>query len=302
MRDVTGQLADYFDATVERITPEDVFAGSDGRYPTPRLDPTPRHRLQPAWVVAVAFMTTIVVFGGSLGVMMMFRARLIPASSGFSPIAASPGTGSDTGWLWLVVVGLVIALLAAMAGLIVKGRGTGRGANGGSTMTMTTDKPQVDANVQKLHTTNRVLIIAVVVLALLAIGLGGWAIYQATAEDQVAAVPEDVAALIDEWQAANSSNDGSVADLYAIGGYHQAGTNKLTGEDLATELNLPGWTHEWTTEPYLIVDEGDGRYVVVRGLELGNGTIVSNSAFVFEITTNGDGQLEILQTNWIWQN
>lgn len=302
MRDVTGQLADYFDATVERITPEDVFAGSEGRYPIARLGPTPRHRLRPAWVVAVAFMTTIVVFGGSLGVMMMFRARLLPAGSGFAPIAASPGTGSDAGWLWVVAVGLVVALLAAMAGLIVKGRRMGRRANGGSTMTMTTDKPQVDESVQKLHTTNRVLIVAVVVLALLAIGLGGWAIYQATADDQVAAVPEDVAALLDEWQAANSSNDVSVTDLYAVGGYHQAGTNKLTGEELATELSLPGWTHEWTTEPYLIVDEGDGRYVVVRGLEISNDSMASHSAFVYEIGTDSDGQLEILQTNWIWQN
>jgi hypothetical protein len=302
MRDVTGQLADYFDATVERITPEDVFAGSEGRYPIPRLDLTPRNRLRPAWVVAVAFMTTIVVFGGSLGVMMMFRARLIPAGSGFAPIAASPGKGGDTGWLWLVVVGLVIALLAAMAGLIVKGRRTGRGTNGGSTMTMTTDKPQVDESVQKLHTTNRVLIVAVVVLALLAIGLGGWAIYQATADDQVAAVPEDVAALLDTWETANNQNDGSVLDLYAIGGYHLAGTNRYTGEELAAELSVPGWDHEWTSEPFLIVDNDDGRYVVVRGLEISNDVVVANSAFVYEIGTDSDGQLEILQTNWIWQN
>ncbi|MCL1586774.1 MAG: hypothetical protein M3092_00015 [Actinomycetia bacterium] len=302
MRDVTGQLADYFDATVERITPEDVCAGSEGRYPNPRFDPTPRHRLRPAWVVAVAFMTTIVVFGGSLGVMMMFRARLIPAGSGFAPIAASPGAGSDTGWLWVVAVGLVIALLAAMAGLIVKGRRTGRGANGGSAMTMTTDKPQVDKSVQKLHTTNRVLIVAVVVLALLAIGLGGWAIYQATVDDQVAAVPEDVAALLDTWETANNQNDGSVLDLYAIGGYHLAGTNRYTGEELAAELSVPGWDHEWTSEPFLIVDNDDGRYVVVRGLEISNDVVVANSAFVYEIGTDSDGQLEILQTNWIWQN
>ena len=233
MRDVTGQLADYFDATVERITPEDVIAGSEGRYPISRLDPTPRRQLRPAWVVAVAFTTTIVVFGGSLGVMMMFRARLMPAGSGFGPIAASPGTGNDMDWLWVVVVALVVALLAAIAGLIVKGRRTGRGANGGSTMTMTTDKPQVDESVQKLQTTNRVLIVAVVVLALLAIGLGGWAIYQATADDQVAAVPEDVAALLETWETANNQNDGSVLDLYAIGGYHLAGTNRYTGEELA---------------------------------------------------------------------
>jgi len=302
MRDVSGQLADYFDATVERITPEDVLAGSEVRTPSPRLDPTPKHQLRPAWAVAVAFMTTLVVIGGSLGVMTLLRARLIPAGSGFAPIAASPGTGSDTGWLWVVVVGLVIALMAGMAGMILKGRRTGREANGGSTMTMTTDKPQVDESVQKLHTTNRVLIVAVVVLALLAIGLGGWAIYQATADDQVAAVPENVAALLNEWDSANNQNDGSVADLYAITGYHQAGTTRLFGEELATELNLPGWDHEWTTEPYLIVDNDDGRYVVVRGLEISNDSMVSNSVFVYEVGTDSDGQLEILQTNWIWEN
>jgi hypothetical protein len=302
MRDVSTQLADYFDATVERVTPEDVFAGSDVLGSIPPLKPAPRYQLRPAWTGAIAFMMTLTVIGGSLGVMMLLRSQLSPAGSGFAPSAISSDSGTDADWLWVIMAGLVIVALGAVIVMMVRWNRSRIETNGGLPMTTTTDKPQTEASVQKLHTTNRVLTVAVVVLALLAIGFGGWAIYQATTADEGTAMPDDVAALMDEWEAANRLNDGSVADLYAIGGYHLAGANRVTGEDLAPEFSPPGWTHEWTTEPYLIVDDVDSRYVVARGLEISNGSITSNSALVFELKRNTDGQLEILQTNWVWQN
>lgn len=300
MRDLGGQLADYFDATVERITPEDIIAGNEVRHPSPQLTPRPKRQLRAAWAVGAAFATTIVAIGGSMGVVTLLRARRVPMGSGIGQPVVASGTGGDVGWLWVVLAGLSVGLIVAVAALMVKGRRTRVGANGGTTMTMTTDKPQVDDSVHKLHTTNRVLIVAVVVLALLAIGLGGWAIYQATASDQGTAIPQNVATLLDEWEAANNRADGSVAELYAIAGYHQAGTTIYRGEDIVNQLSAPGYAHEWTTEPYLLVDEGDGRFVVTRGLRIEDPTMVATSVFVFEITTDADGELEFAQTNWIW--
>ncbi|RLE13578.1 MAG: hypothetical protein DRJ28_07115, partial [Actinobacteria bacterium] len=62
MRDLTDQLADYFDATVERITAEDVLAGRQVRPPAQHLhQPIRKRMLRPAWALSVAFVTTIVV-------------------------------------------------------------------------------------------------------------------------------------------------------------------------------------------------------------------------------------------------
>ena len=55
MRDVTEQMTAYFDATIERLTAEDVLAGADVRAQNGRLAPVGVPRLRPAWVVAAGF-------------------------------------------------------------------------------------------------------------------------------------------------------------------------------------------------------------------------------------------------------
>lgn len=74
-------------------------------------------------------------------------------------------------------------------------------------------------------------------------------------------VPAEVVAFIDEWLAANERGDGSVADLYRPSGYHLLGDEKIALEDLAGHFNAPGYTAEWITEPYLIANQPEGRYL-----------------------------------------
>lgn len=308
MRDVSEQLADYFDATVERITAEDVLAGREVASPTLQLQPNSTQRLRPVWALAVAFVTTIVVIGGSVGIGSLLRAELIPMGAGSGTAVPPTGSGTEAAWPWILVSGLALVLLAAVVVVVAKRRMSKVRTNRGMTMTMTTEQPAVDERVQRIQTTNRVLVVAVVVLAVLGIGLGGWAIYQATTTepavtvDNAGTVPDDVASLIDDWWAANDRGDGSVVELYRIGGYHMFGGKRIAREDIADHLAQPGWTSEWISEPYLVVDEGDGRYVVVGGLRNSNVSSSSASAIVFEIKTDSDGQLQFAQTAWVYKN
>jgi hypothetical protein len=112
-------------------------------------------------------------------------------------------------------------------------------------------------------------------------------------------VPADVVALIDKWWAANERGDGSVADLYQPSGYHVYGAELIPRSGLAAHFNTPSYTKEWITEPYLIAAEPEGRYVVARGLKVSSGSMSWTSAFVFEIVTSRDDELQIAQTDWV---
>ena len=115
-------------------------------------------------------------------------------------------------------------------------------------------------------------------------------------------VPAEVVALIDEWWAANERADGSVVDLYRPSGYHLNGDEKVAQEDFAAHFNPPGWKFEWTTEPYLIANQPEGRYVVTRGIRTSLGARSFYSAFTFEILTMRDGELKIAQTDFMYVN
>ena len=106
--------------------------------------------------------------------------------------------------------------------------------------------------------------------------------------------PEEVAALIDEWSDALDRGDGSVLDLYTATGYHLYGSDRFTGEDLVNHLEAPGISHEWISDLMLAVDEGNGRYVVTRGMR-NSGVVTGVSSLTFEILTPTDGELRIAQ-------
>lgn len=52
------------------------------------------------------------------------------------------------------------------------------------------------------------------------------------------------------------------------------------------------------TEPYLLVDEGDGRYVVARGTRVAP----YEGSITFSIARSSDGDLEIIKTAWFYAN
>jgi hypothetical protein len=106
--------------------------------------------------------------------------------------------------------------------------------------------------------------------------------------------------ITDEWFAALQRRDGSVAELYWMGGFHLYGTERYSRIELVDHLQGDGsYTSEWTTDPYVLADDGEGAYVVARGIRNSLASLSWSSAVVFEITTSEDGALEISQTAFI---
>ena len=127
---------------------------------------------------------------------------------------------------------------------------------------------------------------------------------QVTAErnalaEEAAAVPDEVAALTTAWGEAINRDDGSVTDLYQMGGYHLYGAMPIPRDDIASHLEAGTVPGEWLTEPYLLVDEGDGRYVVARGSRVES---AYEGSITFSISRSSDGELEIIKTAWFYAN
>ena len=133
--------------------------------------------------------------------------------------------------------------------------------------------------------------------------LAGQAETAAASSSQAGAVvaPEELAALIDNWYAANERADGSVLDLYLPEGYHLYGDQRIEYDEIPAHLSSGGLEHEWITEPLLIAEDEDGRYVVVRGMRI-SGSWVNASALLFEIVTTADDELRIVHTAWFYDN
>ena len=122
-----------------------------------------------------------------------------------------------------------------------------------------------------------------------------------TAErDEVTAgpdVPDDVLALLDDWWEANERGDGSVVDLYTLNGYHMYGSRKVARDDLATHFGAPGYSAELITEPILIANEPESRYVVTQGIRTSTGSMSFASAMTYEVKAGSDG-LKIVHSDW----
>ncbi len=134
------------------------------------------------------------------------------------------------------------------------------------------------------------LLTIVVLVAILATGC--------SSSDSAGEVPDDVAALIDDWGNAVDSDDGSVTALYRTGvGYHLYNTEVIPYDDLASHLEggtVPG---EWLTDPLLLIDKDDNRYVVARGARA-NGQ--HDGSLTFLISRSSDDELEIVKSAWFY--
>jgi hypothetical protein len=133
------------------------------------------------------------------------------------------------------------------------------------------------------------------------LGTGEWTQLLAPSSVEIDAtdVLVEVSALIDDWYAALGRADGSALDLYVPEGYHLYGDQRFDHDEILAHLQGGGIKHEWITEPLLVAQDEDGRYVVVRGMR---NTLPSSrptaSALLFEIVTTTDGELRIAQTAW----
>lgn len=309
MRDVTDQIAEYFDVTVERVTADDVFAAARvGR--TRPLAPVPETRLRPAWALAVTFVTTLVVVSGSIGVGLLLRSEGSPIGAGGR--AAADGIATGIPWASIAVALVGIAAVACAIAFTRRRRATRerttrlpdtRESAEGGTMTTTTPPAPVDERVHHLEARNRTLTIVVVVLAILAIGLGAWAVYQAVATDDVG--PDEVLSLTDAWFAANEAQDGSVVDLYVPRfGYHQLGTEQFRGEEIPAHLSGNAtYEPEWIGDPVVLYENDEaGRYIVSRPMRITGGGGAYESVMLFEAIRDADGDLLLAQTEWLYEH
>ena len=120
----------------------------------------------------------------------------------------------------------------------------------------------------------------------------------AASEDGMATVvPDDVAALTDAWGDAVGSGDGAVTALYSENGFHLHNTTKIEYDNIATYLEEPSSPGEFVTESYLLIDEGDGRYIVARGVY---GAGVHPGSLTFLIVRGEDGELKIAETAFVY--
>ena len=171
-------------------------------------------------------------------------------------------------------------------------------------MTATLERPAPDQHMTDLEKENRHLKLAMIMLAVVALVLGLWGVYQATTGDESPPVPDGIDTLIDDWGSALEQGDDSVLELYLPSGYHLYGDMRFKGEDLVDHLaGNSGFSSEWITPTYVTADEGDGTYVVVRGIrntEVATGASWA-SAFAFEIETVAGGELKIAHTAFIYR-
>ena len=93
-------------------------------------------------------------------------------------------------------------------------------------MTATQERPDTAEQTDQLQKTNRGLLVALIVTALIALGLGAWGVWQATTTEEAVAAPEGVVGMTDTWFAALEQGDESVLDLYVTGGFHQYATER----------------------------------------------------------------------------
>lgn len=121
-------------------------------------------------------------------------------------------------------------------------------------------------------------------------------------EVEAVSAPEAIAALIDDWNQALERQDGSVLKLYVPEGYHLYGDQRFEYDEIPGHLQGGGVEHVWITEPLLIAEDDDGRYVVVRGMRNTTPVWSNASALSFEIVTRSDGELRIVQTAWFYDN
>ncbi len=305
MRDVNEQLAQYFDATVERMTAEDVLAGRrvrvDARLTTSRR----RRALRPAVAVAIGFAVTIVAIAGTLVLGLALRGGGSEAGAGPLEVA-EPGGGSA--WAW--AVGLAALAVIAVAALVR--RRTAGTIGRVRDMTTTTERPMtaIEEQVDHLHKRNRMLAGAIVALVAAAVALGVWAVAQATEQSPVLPVIESVTAddpatiradierLLDDWFDASARDDApAIRALYTPGATHRVGTDVLRDQALVDHLADPAWEGVRLTDA-LIVGEGSGVYLAALAAETAwTATPATTYEWIlsFQIITL-DGELRIAES------
>jgi hypothetical protein len=206
MSDLTTQLRDYFDANVERVTADDVFAGRHVVDQVTELQP--RWRSSPRLAVGFGFAVTVLIVGGSLGLGLVLRQPGDDAGSGIASFGIGAGTPESTGWGLLgAAAALAVVAIVFMVLALRSARRSSRTGDKENAMSTTLDTPPVDHRLEEAHRRNRWLIAAVVVLAIAVIALGAWVVTDLTATSATE-VPAEISTMLDGYTGTWNDYDG----------------------------------------------------------------------------------------------
>lgn len=265
MHDVTEQMAAYFDATVERVTAEDVLAGRSIHVQNGRHDPVHRRRLQPAWVLAAGFAVTIVLVGGAVvAVRWLSTGSTTEFGTDRAPVGDA-GAGVSVPWVLIAVGALLVASVVA---LVIRPR-----SKIAEEKTMQTlDRPEVETSPRPR---SPAIFVIAAGLLIAAAGLLGWWIGSSGEGGAVSDVPDIVT------QFNQALADGDAEGVAAL--FHENGV--LEEKDLDVTA--------WDRDEQLV-----GRGIIATYFELGAGAVdteeidvnqvmVLDNVIVYEWTARG---------------
>ncbi len=297
------QLRAYFDAGVERITAEDVIAGS--RVAERGMEPLRSSRnLKPAWAGVAAFAVTLVGLGG-LASVLRFAPQLTgqTGTGGIEIVEAGDGTIG----VWLIAA-VVAAIAAAMSVWLVR-RSSARAQHrydeeldqGGVMVMETIERTDVESQESKKTAhRGRWPIVLIVLLALAVVGLVAWMAFGMRPNSPNAAPPE-ITQLIDDYTAAWNAYDGEALEALVSPYYEVSsgpGMNDLdldlegVQSSLYPEIESWGWhiTHEG---PYYAVagDEPGSWLVSLEGSVVTRDETDHNQMSVLKVIASPEGKL-----------
>lgn len=264
MSDLGTQIRDYFDANVERVSADDVFAGR--RLVEQLHRPTSGWRMSPRLAVCLGFAMTVFVVGGSLGLGLTLRQQRGDAGSGGSPLDIGAGSPASTGWGALgIATALAVVALVFMA-LALSSARRERSRNRKEKVVATTiDSPAVDHKLEEAHRTNRWLVAAVVLLSVALVALGAWVISDLTSANTTEP-PAEVQALLGDYNASWNAYDGdaflgTVGDEYVFFDDHTVARNAESTVGLIESGEPYGFATEVVGDYVFVVNSDGDEYV-----------------------------------------
>jgi len=295
MSELDTQLRDYFDATVERVTAEDILAGQ--RVFETIRPVTPRRSWHPAWVAVGAFVATVAVLGGTFGLGAVLTGPTGDIGSGGVTGAVREATeAASGGWLLIAAIAAVVAIGGALIAL--KRRQGTHEEEEEDTMATTIEAPPAKKTGTADHN-NRGLIITVVVLAVALLALGAWAIYQQTAESETAG-PAAVNELLDDYGAAWDNYDGEAFLALTTADYvHDNGSTTYDQAGTATLISgtLGGMSFQAEQVGDRIVS-GDGPYYTAAVDRLINGSTQTGDGISTIVVVDTPDGLKVASHTW----
>jgi uncharacterized protein (TIGR02246 family) len=200
--DQLREYGDHFRSGLPTVEMEDIFTARTAVASLEVATATPPWRR--VLVLIAAFVATIVVIGGSLGIGLLLKTEPGEPGTAAAPTAGDGGGGE----IWALVIAVGALLLVAVVVLVMQGRTEIVGTNGGVMQTLERQEVEVSPRPRSPS----VLIAGLLVVAA---GAMGW--WLGSTSNTAAEVPEIVLQTNDAW--VDGDPDG-VAALYTDDGVY----------------------------------------------------------------------------------